>query len=577
MKALMALIGILALSAWLVAYSQTDGRPDQNEALRKLTLLSEVKSLAIEASKLDGVLARSLAKAEIADAAWTLDREWAKNILREAYQLTYPIEEEQSKFQSAPRGAAPRQPSDLERARRDVRARILRVARRDNAFADELLAAGSKHMTKDDRQMMHAQLAQMALDEGDNKAASLSLEESIRVDPTQIAFARLVNELAMKDRTAADKLILQCIGELSTVQLSGDDMSFGRTDFLMRWLVFPNSVFPEPDQRIPNPGPEVMRAYVSHIIESLAALEQREPGSLKIFRSTLLSAWLPLNAYAPQFRGRFMQLEALSRTPGKDASLPTKSYEEADKERFRKRDDDALNSDEPNDLSISSAISREEFETARKLIGKLPDGGRKSNFTEQVNAKEASSLAKKGKLLEAQSLAERLTRVSSIVGAYTLIIQQYAINKDQIGAAAVVRQTVRQLKNADTKPPDTQPFGTPPSVASSASGSDPVLWSLGKLAKAVLTVDGLVASEIVDEFVTRANASQMDTKQGRIGFDSDLFKNLAAKDEVRARSAAENFKDRLQRIVALAAIYQWDAKALETQEKARRTARQNPR
>jgi hypothetical protein len=577
MKALMAVIGILGLSAWFVVHSQSDGRSDQDQALRKLALVSDVKNLAIEIPRLDGVLARSLAKAEIGDAAWTLDREWAKNILREAYQLTYPTEEEQNQLQSARRGAAPRQPSDLERARSDVRARILRVARRDKIFADKLIVDGSTHLAKDDRQLMHAQLAQMALDEGDNKAASLSIEQSIRVDPTQIAFVGLVNELAIKDRAAADKLILECMAELLTIPLSTRDMSFGRADLMLRWLVSPNSIFPDPNKHIPNPGPEVMRAYVSYIIESLGAIEQREPGSLQILRGTLLSAWIPLNAYAPELKGRFMQLEGLSRTPGKDASLPTQSNEDSDKNRFRKRDNDALNRDEPNDLSISSAIAREEFETARKLISKLPDGGRKTNFDEQVNAKEARSLAKKGKLPEAQSLAERLTRASSILEAYTLIIQQYAVNKDQIGAAAVVRQAVRQLKNADTKPPDTQPFGTPPSLASRAGGADPILWSLGKLAKAVLTVDGLVASEIVDEFVTRANTSQMDTNQGGIGFDSDLFKNLAAKDEVRARSAAENFKDPLQRIVALAAIYQWDAKALETQEKVRQTERQTPR
>ena len=33
----------------------------------------------------------------------------------------------------------------------------------------------------------------------------------------------------------------------------------------------------------------------------------------------------------------------------------------------------------------------------------------------------------------------------------------------------------------------------------------------------------LLYREIVDEFVTRANASQMDTNQGRIGFDGDLY------------------------------------------------------
>src|ERR1044072_4939755 len=255
MKALMAFIGICCLSTWLIAYSQTDEKPDQDKALLKLTLLSEIKNLGIESSKLDGVLARSLAKAEIGDAAWTLDREWAKDILREAYQLTYPTEEEQSKFQSPRRGADPKQPSDADRARSDVRARILRVARRDKAFADELIVEGSKHVTIDDRQMMHVQLAQMALDEGDNKAASRSIEESIRVDPTQVAFVRLVNEFAIKDRAAADKLILQCMAELLTVPLSTRDMSFGRTDLMLRWLVFPNSVFPDPNKPIPNPGP----------------------------------------------------------------------------------------------------------------------------------------------------------------------------------------------------------------------------------------------------------------------------------------------------------------------------------
>jgi hypothetical protein len=321
-----------------------------------------------------------------------------------------------------------------------------------------------------------------------------------------------------------------------------------------------------------------MRAYVSYVLESLAALEQREPGSLRRSRSVLLSAWLPLNAYAPDLKGAFMQLEALSRTPGKDASLPTQSYEEADKERFRKKDNDALNSNEPNDLSIGSAIAREDFDTARKLISKLPDGARKTEFTEQVNSKEAISLIKKGDLLGAQSLAERLTKTGSMLQVYPLIVQRYATNKDQTGASAAVHQAVRQLKNADTKSASTstQSFGMPASFAPSASEIDLVLSSLGKLAKAVLPVDSLLASEVVDEMVVRANGSQIDTKQGRAGIDADVFNKLAAKDEIRARSAAENFKDPLRRIVALAAIYQWKAKQLEkeTQNKAARTDRQ---
>jgi len=52
-------------------------------------------------------------------------------------------------------------------------------------------------------------------------------------------------------------------------------------------------------------------------------------------------------------------------------------------------------------------------------------------------------------------------------------------------------------------------------------------------------------------------------KTSRAILDSDLFRKLAAHDEVRARSAAESFKDRLRRIDALAAIYQSKARQLD--------------
>ncbi|HKO42707.1 MAG TPA: hypothetical protein VJU84_05430 [Pyrinomonadaceae bacterium] len=576
MKRLNLLLLVFGLSTSL-AYSQTLVKPDRDGDLQKLALLSEVKTLAIEIPKLDGPLARALAKAEIADAAWTLDREWAKRMLKEAYQFTYPTDEEQSKFQPEPTGAASKPPTIIGTARMNVRRRILSVARRDRVFADQLILDSSPHVTKDDRQMMYAQLASFALDEGNYEMAGRAIEQSMGVDPTQITFVTLVNDLAIKDRAAADKLILHCMASLSAVQLSGRRLSTPRALLTVMWLVFPNSIFPDPNKRIPDPGPAVMKTYVSYTIESLGALEQVEPGSLKRARGILLSAWLPLNAYAPDLKEAFMQLEALSRTPGKDASLPTQSNADKDKETFRKRDSEALNSNEPNDLSIRSLISREEFDTARKLIGKLPDGPRKTEFIEQVNTKEAISLGKKGDLLGAGTLAERLSRTGSMLEVYPLIVQGYAANKDQIGASAAVHQAVRQLKNADTKPA-SMPYssgttGIPASFAGSFSTIDPVLSSLGKLAKAVVAVDSLLAAEVVDEMVERANGSQMDTKLGGSGIDNEVFTQLAAKDEVRARTAAENLKDRLRRIVALAGIYQWKAKELETanQEKTIRT------
>jgi hypothetical protein len=534
----------LGLSASVV-YSQTLQKPDRDETLEKLTLLSNVKSLAIEIPKLDGPLARALANAELADAAWTVDRDWAKRLVREAYRLTYPSEEEKAKVQPRSPGMPPKQPTLVDRARNEVRQRILNVARRDRAFADQLILDSAAHVTKDDQQMMYSQLAQLALAEGNNDAAYRAIEQSMGVDPTQITFVTSVNDLAMKDRASADKLIIQCMASL--LQLANQNINLDRADLSLRWLVFPNSIFPDPDKRIPDPGPQVMKAYVSFILDYLAAQEQKRPGSLVRARSQLLTAWQPLNAYAPELREKFMQLESLSRTSGMDASLPTQNYEQADKERFRKADTEALNSDEPSELSIGSMIARKEFEKARKLISKLPDGPRKTALNEEVNMKEAISLGLKGDLLGAQNLAQQLTRPASMMQVYPVIVQAYATNRDQEGASAAVRQAIRQLKNANT----------------STSTIDSLLSSLGKLAKAVIPVDSLLASEVVDEMVARANVSQMDTKQGRTGFDHDVFTMLAAKDEIRARSAAENLKDPLRRIVALAAIYKWKAKSLE--------------
>ena len=561
MKALEIVICVLCVSASLV-YSQTISKDD--EELRKAVLLSDLKSLALEIPKLDGPLARALANAEIADAAWALDRNWALRLLKEAYQLTYLTEEEMRKIGPELPGSAPRPPTAIGRARADVRRRILSVARRDKDFADQLLNDGLARVTKDDRQMMYAQMARMGLEEGDNQAAIRSIQENMAIDPTQIIYVELINDLAIKDRAAADKLILECIVNLSTVRLADEKLARSRPISTLMWLVFPNSFFSDPAKRIPGPGPEVMRAYIRYVIELLTAMDQNEPGSLPSARGILLTTWLPLNQYAPEFRERFMQLEALSRTPGKDASLPTKNNEELDREMFRERQTNALNSTEPNEQSIDSMIVRQDFETARKLIAKLPDGERKNQFTEQVNTKEAISLAKKGDLLGARNMAERLVSVGSILQVYPLIVEGYAKNKDQVAASAVVHQAMQALKNVNTRQaPAGAQFGMPSEFAPTASERDGILSTLGKLANAVLPIDTLLGAEIVDDLVVRANASQIDTSQGRTGIDSALFKTLASKDEVRARSAAENFKDRLRHIVAFAAIYQWKAKALE--------------
>ena len=538
-RLLLKVLCLLCISASSVHAQTTSTDKD----VLKAVLLGDLKTLALEIPKLDGPLARATAGAEIADAAWTLDRKWARKLLQDAYVLTYLSEEELRQIGPEPPGTAPRRPTAIGRSRNDVRGRILSVARREPNLARQLITDSTDHVTKDDRQMMYAQLTNIALDAGDNRSAIRSIQENMAIDPAQLMLVQLINNVALKDRAAADNLILEYVANVSTIQFADGGLGHARADTILRWLVFPNSFFPDPNKRVSDPGAEVMRAYVRYVIGTLTAVEQSEPLSLRRERPMLLSAWLPLNRYAPEFRDRFMQLEALSRTPGKDASLPTKTNDELDREAFEEKRREALNSDKSSEATIDSMIQREDFDTARKLISKLNNSKGQAEFTETVNMKEAMSLARKGDLLGAQSLAERLTSSYSMLQVYPLIIEGYAKRKDQVNASAAVNQTRRQLSKLD-------------------SGIEGSLLTLGKLAKAVLPVNTLLAAEIVDDVVARANAAEFDTSQGRTGIESDLFKGLAAKDEVRARSAAESFKDRLRRVVALAAIYQSKAKEL---------------
>jgi hypothetical protein len=86
--------------------------------------------------------------------------------------------------------------------------------------------------------------------------------------------------------------------------------------------------------------------------------------------------------------------------------------------------------------------------------------------------------------------------------------------------------------------------------------------SLSKLAASVAPISETLSFEILDETVDAANHSAVDTGQGRPGLDLSIFRTLAPKNEVRAIQAANEFKDTLRQITALAAIYQWKAKEL---------------
>lgn len=138
---LLLLLNVSGLSQTKVTVA--DGNHANDVEIRRLALISDLQFLASDALNLREPLARASAQTEVADVAWILDRAWAKKLLRDAYEMTLPPEEDQTKLRNRPAGSPPIPPTPESRARDRVRRRILTVASREKAFGEELTQLGA--------------------------------------------------------------------------------------------------------------------------------------------------------------------------------------------------------------------------------------------------------------------------------------------------------------------------------------------------------------------------------------------------------------------------------------------------
>ncbi|MGZ5435579.1 MAG: hypothetical protein ACXWID_07365 [Pyrinomonadaceae bacterium] len=547
---------IAVLLFWTGARTQTLlPQPTTNDLEQKrLELLSDLQILAVRAKQLGKPLARAMAQAEIADAAWWVDRSLAEDLLRDAYSATLPDEEEQLNLRKRPVGADPPFPTPQGSARTAVRWRVMKVAARDKALARELANSAMEKLGAYEAHTAYSSLASNSISENDYESAGEYIRKAIDADPTQINGPMEINQLASRNRAAADELILAYIDRLSSANVSG--MGRARGMLALSLLVNPQTEFWGGDPATPLPGPRVMRAYVAYRLNYVAALERERPESIFTSRATLLGTYPLLNQYAKDLQPQFLELEQRSRRPGERFSLPTeRSLEQDHKDNYEKLVKRELENDHPDEMIIQRAIGREDFAKARKMIDKLEDGPRKVQLLDLLNIKQALSLVTKGEIEEARRLAQGLVRATSILQVFPAIINKCTANKDDLCVADVVEQAIKQLRKSDTTPV-VPPAGIPASVIPTGKTYDPVLASLGKLALSVMALDDL-AFDVIEELTSVANRSELDTGEGYVGFENSLFKKLAEKDEVRATSAAMTLKNPLQQIVALACVNQW--------------------
>lgn len=579
MRHLSLLLVLVCLSAPLgFGQGAQPGGAGSDEAVNRLLLLSDLQDLDDKSGNLATTLARAKAKAEIADAAWALDQPWSEGLLRAAYELTLPDEEEQARLRGRALGEAISQAGGTEIARNRLRQRVLEIAGRSRPFVESLVKLGAEKLGRQEQSSTYSSLARKAVAAGDMDSAGAYISKSLESDPTIINAGLHILDVAVKDRAAADELTLRYMDTLRAARLSASNDGAYRAYYLLQNLVFPSAEFlagkrlllkdgdPAPAP-IPPAGPPVIKAYISYVIDSLGELEQREPGSATKFRGVLMSTWLPLKQYAPELTGAFLRLEELSRTPGQAAPLPQEGADDRGKTRYDDLINTALSGARPDEIVIETALTRGDFDSARKLIGKLPDGERKTQLFEKANAREAISLASGDDISGAMKLASQLNRADLILQVYPTILNKCAAKKDRTCVTSMTHQAIQRLSRADTSPSlPTQGLAL---SARNFSGSDPVLSALGKLSGLVAPLDEGLSMEVLDEMIAAANRSRAITDEGNVGFEADVFKQLAPRSGVRVLQAAEGLKDPLRRIVALAAVYQSRVAELTKKSNAR--------
>ena len=114
-RTLLSFILLLTLSPLCRAQSEAktaapeQDKPEQETpdafAQRRASLLADLRALEAESKELLKPIDAASAKAEIAAAAWPLEREWAKSLLRDALAFTFPEEVDRARLRERPIGA----------------------------------------------------------------------------------------------------------------------------------------------------------------------------------------------------------------------------------------------------------------------------------------------------------------------------------------------------------------------------------------------------------------------------------------------------------------------------------------
>jgi hypothetical protein len=507
---------------------------------KKLKLIGDLKALEAEGAKLDGPIARAYSKVAVADSAWYLDKVWSEKLLREAYDLTLPDENERARLRNQPPGTNPAEPAPATGSTARVRNWVMRVASRDKPFFDQMTKYAKEQLGRAQQVATSAALALGPAMAGDVQTASKYVLDAADADPTQIFTLGSIHAIAIKDRAAADALTMAYIDRLRSLQLSGTALS--RVYGFLGEAILPDPYYMKAaGVEIPPAGPEAIRAYISFVLESGTGLLQQSPDSVANLYLGLRWAWQAVQQYAPDLAAPYLQLESLARAAGGRFIMPSTTSPPASPEGYVEARGKALDSRSRSDiiLAISAAMFAGEFKEARRLLDLLPAGDDRDQQAEELNYREAMSQIKSGEDYEAEQLARKLTTASHIWSVYAGLVKGSIKKQDHLWAGSLSREALKRLKQKADK-------------------SD-VPRMIAQFATMIAPTDDVLALDLLGELVDSANHAGIDTSVGYPGFDVSVFTIMMPKYGYRMRDEANNLKDRLQRVAVLGALYHWEA------------------
>lgn len=551
-------------------------------AARRGALLAELRALEAESRELLKPLDAASARAEIAAAAWSLEREWAKSLLRDALVLTFPEEVYRAPLRERPIGAA-LQPGPAENgARGRIRRRIFDIAVRDRDFARELSETEARELGRVEESSTLTAMASAAADEGRLEEAGELILRAAEAEPTLLSVGDTINRVAQRDRALADRIALGYIERLRRLPLNvftERNHTGLRLPLSFAWLLRPDN-HPFPDGKTAPPaGREVVRAYVSFIVDTMTRIEQAG-GDLTQMNAFIPIVWPNMIQYAPEYAAQLAALERASRRPGR-GEPPLRTFAELNAEydpakKYEERLKTARQTKDPLQLEMaaSAAMQRKEFEEARKLIALMKDGETKTQLTEQANTKESLHLLGTGDLAGAERLARQLNRVASVMQVYPPLIRRLAKDGDAGRAALLSDEAGRRLRASAERSNDNDTFI--PTLLAPVAGSvrlykqTRALEAISEVALAVEPVAPQSALDLLDALADTAAKARVTSEHGNPNFNPEAFARLSARDAGRVRSTAARLEDRLQRIAALAAVTRGEAERLGQKKDAPR-------